>query len=47
MDDEAQKRLITMLSSGIACGPASRLADGLIKEPEVRGVRDDFKEALA
>lgn len=46
MDDETQKRLITILSSGIAYGLASRLADRLIKEPEVRGVRDDFKEAL-
>lgn len=46
MDDETQKRLITILSSGIAYALASRLADKLIKEPEVRGVGDDFKEAL-
>ncbi len=46
MDDETQKRLITILSSGIAYVLASRLADKLIKEPEVRGVRDDVKEAL-
>ena len=46
MDDETQKRLITILSSGIAYALASRLADRLIKEPEVRGVRDDVKEAL-
>ncbi|HEX2728604.1 MAG TPA: hypothetical protein VHM16_02550 [Rubrobacteraceae bacterium] len=46
MNDETQKRLITILSSGIAYFLASRLADKLIKEPEVRGVRDDVKEAL-
>ena len=46
MDDDTQKRLITILSSGIAYALASRLADRLIKEPEVRGVGDDFKEAL-
>ena len=45
MDNETQKRLITILSSGIAYALASRLADRLIQEPEVRGVRDDFKEA--
>lgn len=46
VDDEAQKRLITILSSGIAYALASRLADRLIDEPEVRGVGDDVKEAL-
>ncbi|QIN79215.1 hypothetical protein GBA65_12570 [Rubrobacter marinus] len=46
MDDETQKRLITILSSGIAYALASRLAERFIKEPEVRGVSDDFKEAL-
>lgn len=46
MSDEAQKRAITILSSGIAYLLASRLADRFIQEPEVRGVRDDVKEAL-
>ncbi len=46
MNDETQKRLITILSSMIAYVLAGRLSDVLIKEPEVRGVRDDIKEAL-
>lgn len=46
MNDETQKRLITILASGIAYVLAGRLADRLIKEPEVRGVKDDVKEAL-
>jgi len=46
VSDEAQKRAITILSSGIAYLLASRLADRFIQEPEVRGVRDDVKEAL-
>jgi hypothetical protein len=46
VSDEQQKRAITILSSGIAYLLASRLADRLIQEPEVRGVRDDVKEAL-
>ena len=46
LNDETQKRLITILSSMIAYVLAGRLSDILIKEPEVRGVRDDVKEAL-
>ena len=46
MDDETQKRLITILSSGIAYALASRVADRFFDEPEVRGVGDDVKEAL-
>ncbi len=46
MNDETQKRLITILSSMISYVLANRLSDILIKEPEVRGVRDDIKEAL-
>ena len=46
MDDETQKRLISILSTAIAFLLASRLAGRFIKEPEVRGVRDDAKEAL-
>jgi hypothetical protein len=46
MNDETQKRLISILSTGIAYVLASQLAERLIKEPEVRGVRDDVKEAV-
>ncbi len=46
LNDETQKRLVTILSSMIAYVLAGRLSDMLIKEPEVRGVRDDVKEAL-
>ncbi len=41
-----QKRMISILSTAIAFWLASRLAGRFIQEPEVRGVRDDFKEAL-
>jgi hypothetical protein len=46
VNDEAQKRAITMLSTGIAYLLASRFADKLLDEPEERGVADDVKEAL-
>ncbi len=46
MDDERQKRIITILASVIAYLLASRLADRFVEQPEVRGVRDDLKEAL-
>ena len=46
MNDEAQKRAITMLSTGIAYLLASRFADKFFDEPEERGVADDIKEAL-
>ncbi len=46
MNDETQKRLISILSTALAYLLASRLADKLIQEPEVRGVRDDVKEAV-
>lgn len=46
MSDETQKRLITILATAIAYVLASRLAKNLFDEPEVRGVRDDFNEAL-
>ena len=45
MNDETQKRMITILSSGIAYLLASRLADRFLDEPEERGIRDDVKEA--
>lgn len=46
MDDETQKRAITLLSTGIAYFLASRFADRFLDEPEERGVADDIKEAL-
>ena len=46
MNDEAQKRAITMLSTGIAYLLASRFADKFFDEPEERGVADDIREAL-
>ncbi len=46
MDDETQKRAITILASVVAYLLASRLADRFVDQPEVRGVRDDLKEGL-
>jgi uncharacterized membrane protein len=46
VNDETQKRLISILSTVIAYVLASQLAERLIQEPEVRGVKDDAKEAL-
>ena len=46
VNDEAQKRAITMLSTGIAYLLASRFADKFLDEPEERGVADDIKEAF-
>ena len=46
MNDEMQKRMISILSTVIAYALASQLAERLIEEPEVRGVRDDVKEAV-
>ncbi len=46
MNDEVQKRAITILSTGIAYLLATRFADRFLDEPEERGVRDDVKEAL-
>ncbi len=45
MNEEMQKRTITILSTGIAHLLASRLADRFLDEPEERGVADDIKEA--
>ena len=45
VDDDTQKRAITILSTGIAYLLASRLADRFLDEPEERGVADDIKEA--
>ena len=46
MDDETQKRIITILASAIAYLLASRLADRLVEPPEARGLGEDLKEAL-
>ena len=46
MNDEMEKRVISILATGIAYMLANQLAHRLIQEPEVRGVRDDFKEGL-
>ncbi len=46
MNDEMQKRAITILSTGIAYLLASQLADKFFDEPEERGIQDDVKEAL-
>jgi hypothetical protein len=46
MDDETQKRVITVLASAVAYLLASRLSDMLVEQPEARGIRDDLKEAL-
>jgi hypothetical protein len=46
VNDEMQKRAITILSTGIAYLLASQLADKIFDEPEERGIRDDVKEAL-
>ncbi len=46
MDDEAQKRAITILASVVAYLLASRLSERFVEQPEARGVQDDLKEAL-
>ena len=46
MSDDTQKALISILATGIAYVLATNLAERFIEQPEVRGVRDDAKEAL-
>lgn len=46
MNEEMQKRLITITSTALAGFIASKVADRFIEVPEVRGVSDDIKEAL-
>ncbi len=46
MNDETQKRLISILATAMAYQLASRFAERYVDQPEVRGVRDDIKEAL-
>ena len=46
MNEETQKRAITILSTGIAAILSRQLADRFIDVPEERGIKDDVKEAL-
>jgi hypothetical protein len=46
MDDDTQKRVITVLASVVAYLLASRLSNRFVEQPEVRGIEDDLKEAL-
>ena len=46
MDDKTKKRVIMILATVVAYLLASRLANRFVNQPEVRGVRDDFKEGL-
>ncbi|WP_119067415.1 hypothetical protein [Rubrobacter indicoceani] len=46
MNEDTQRRLITMSSTVLAGFLASRLAERLINVPEERGVKDDIKEAM-
>ncbi len=46
MDDETQKRIITILAGIVAYLLASRLANRFVEQPEARGIGDDLKEAL-
>lgn len=46
MNEDTQKKIISITSTLIASQLASKLADKLFFEPEVRRVRDDAKEAL-
>ena len=46
VNDERRKLMISIVSTAIAFWLASRLAERFVEQPEVRGVRDDFKEGL-
>jgi hypothetical protein len=46
MNEDTQKKVISITSTLIASQLASKLADKFLFEPEVRRVRDDAKEAL-
>lgn len=46
MNEDTQKKIISITSTLIASQLASKLADKFFFEPEVRRVRDDAKEAL-
>jgi hypothetical protein len=46
VSDQKLKRAIMILATAVAYLLASRLADKLVDQPEVRGVRDDLKVGL-
>lgn len=46
MNEDMQRRVIMILSTGIAGFLSSRLADRFIDIPEERGISDDLKEAV-
>ena len=46
MNEEVQKRLITILSGIIAYAVADRLADRFLDIPDQPGISDDIKEAV-
>jgi hypothetical protein len=46
LSDQTLKHAIMILATAVAYLLASRLADRLVDQPEVRGVRDDLKEGL-
>ena len=47
MDDEMQKRVITVLASAVAYLLASRLSDRFVEQPEARGIRDEIRGPTA
>jgi hypothetical protein len=46
MDEETQKRIITLTSAGIAWGLTRFLTGRLIHMPERPGIKDDLKEQV-
>ena len=46
MSDDTQKQFISVIATAIAFVLASRLAEKLVDQPEVRGVSDDLKEGI-
>lgn len=46
MDESTQKWMITVVAGLISYVVADRIADRYLDEPEVRGIRDDVKEAF-
>ncbi len=46
MNEETQKRAVTILATGIAAFLSNRLSERFLDVPEERGIQDDVKEAL-
>jgi len=46
VSDDTQKQLISAIATAMAFVLASRLAEKVVDQPEVRGVGDDLKEGL-